>query len=223
VLSLFVPIATNGEQRNKSSTSLSLHTYINHTHVQLANWVRGIRERKAKLLRNGIEVEEAPPAGMPPLLPRTCTAERIEKLNSIGFAWILAAPMVAWEDRFRDLMEYYEKNDRWPSQSMGSLGEWVHKQRGLYARNDKNYMKNKAPKLDEIGFEWTPRGNTKMTWDEGFDMLVSVMNKLIESSHHQDYHSCCIVLTLRYAPSISFVWTTLFLSIDGVQQNKWAL
>jgi len=140
--------------------------------VQLANWVRGIRERKAKLLRNGIEVEEAPPAGMPPLLPRTCTAERIEKLNSIGFAWILAAPMVAWEDRFRDLMEYYEKNDRWPSQSMGSLGEWVHKQRGLYARNDKNYMKNKAPKLDEVGFEWTPRGNTKMSWDEGFEMLM---------------------------------------------------
>mmetsp|Transcript_15208 Transcript_15208/g.33180 ORF Transcript_15208/g.33180 Transcript_15208/m.33180 type:complete len:108 (-) Transcript_15208:3-326(-) len=33
-------------------------------------------------------------------------------------------------------------------------------------------MKNKAPKLDEVGFEWTPRGNTRMSWDEGFELLM---------------------------------------------------
>ena len=32
-------------------------------------------------------------------------------------------------------------------------------------------------KLDEVGFEWTPRGNTRVTWDEGFEMLVSVINE----------------------------------------------
>ena len=44
-----------------------------------------------------------------------------------------------------ELMEYNERNGRWPSQSMGQLGEWVHKQRGYYGRNDKNYMEKKAP------------------------------------------------------------------------------
>jgi len=188
---------------------------------KLGNWVNGIRDKRSNLIKKGIEFEEIAPGKK--ILSKSLTAERLERLNAIGFVWSVAGPKVAWEDRFRDCREFYEMNGKWPSQSMGSLGEWVHKQRTLYGRKEASYMKNKAPKLDEIGFEWTPRGNTKMTWDEGFDMLVSVMNKLIESSHHQDYHSCCIVLTLRYAPSISFVWTTLFLSIDGVQQNKWAL
>jgi len=26
--------------------------------------------------------------------------------------------------------------------------------------------------LDVVGFEWTPRGNTRVTWDEGFEMLM---------------------------------------------------
>mmetsp|Transcript_45567 Transcript_45567/g.96884 ORF Transcript_45567/g.96884 Transcript_45567/m.96884 type:complete len:158 (+) Transcript_45567:1380-1853(+) len=81
--------------------------------------------------------------------------------------------MVSWESRFMELMDYYETNGRWPSQSMGTLGEWVHKQRGFYARNDKNYMKDKAPRLDEVGFEWTPRGNTRLKWDEGFELLMA--------------------------------------------------
>mmetsp|Transcript_22461 Transcript_22461/g.40498 ORF Transcript_22461/g.40498 Transcript_22461/m.40498 type:complete len:206 (+) Transcript_22461:765-1382(+) len=103
---------------------------------------------------------------------RLLTAERIEKLNDIGFIWVVTAPNLSWDSRFSDLMEYYDKHDRWPSHSMGGLGEWVHKQRGLYARNDKNYMKKKAPRLDEVGFEWTPRGNTRMKWDEGVELLL---------------------------------------------------
>lgn len=51
----------------------------------------------------------------------------------------------------------------------------VHKQRQHYARGTENFMKTKAIKLDEIGFEWTPRGNTKIKWEEGLDLLVSIV------------------------------------------------
>eukprot|EP00571_Detonula_confervacea_P011409 CAMPEP_0172303614 /NCGR_PEP_ID=MMETSP1058-20130122/5133_1 /TAXON_ID=83371 /ORGANISM="Detonula confervacea, Strain CCMP 353" /LENGTH=246 /DNA_ID=CAMNT_0013014495 /DNA_START=33 /DNA_END=769 /DNA_ORIENTATION=+ len=138
--------------------------------VQLANWVRGIREKKAGLLRKGIEVEEVSPGKE--ILAKTLTTERLDRLNSIEFVWSVSGPKMSWEDRFKDLMEYYETNGKWPSQSMGSMGEWVHKQRTIYSRKDPNYMKSKAPKLDEVGFEWTPRGNTRMSWDEGFETLI---------------------------------------------------
>ena len=103
-----------------------------------------MRGEKRKLEQRGIEFEEIEP-GKHKILTKTVTAERLERLNSIGFVWSVAGPKVAWEDRFQDLLAYYEVNGKWPSQSMGSLGEWVHKQRVSYAKKDVNYMKNKAP------------------------------------------------------------------------------
>ena len=96
-----------------------------HAH-KLANWVRGIREKNAHMIKKGIDVEEVQPGKS--ILAKTLMAERIDKLNSIGFVWSVAGPKMLWEDRFRDCIEYYEMNGRWPSQSMGSLGEWVHTQ-----------------------------------------------------------------------------------------------
>jgi len=141
--------------------------------VKLYYWVRNMRERRGKLAKQNLEYEEPPPEGKP-LLPRTLTAERIEKLESIGFLWSVAEPKekVSWEERFQEVVEYYNENGRWPSQSMGGLGMWVHKQRRMYSKKEKTFMLKKAPRLDEIGFEWTPRGNTKISWDEGFDMLM---------------------------------------------------
>lgn len=137
---------------------------------KLSNWVNGIRHTKSKLRQKGLELEE-PPLGKK-ILAKTLTAERLERLNSIGFAWSVQGPKAAWEDRFRECVEYHEHNGRWPSQSMGKLGEWVHKQRSTYAKKDPNFMKTRVQKLDEVGFEWTPRGYTRMSWDEGFDMLM---------------------------------------------------
>ena len=85
---------------------------------------------------------------------------------------------------------------------IGTMGDWVHKQRTKYTKKDPIFMKTKAAKvserrksecilyrvfgethsliftfhtkMDEIGFEWTPRGYTRMNWEEGFEMLVSV-------------------------------------------------
>mmetsp|Transcript_18625 Transcript_18625/g.44835 ORF Transcript_18625/g.44835 Transcript_18625/m.44835 type:complete len:738 (-) Transcript_18625:209-2422(-) len=137
---------------------------------KLACWVNAMRNEKRSLLKRGIEFEKVHPGKK--ILSKTITAERLQRLNSLGFLWSVSGPKVSWEKRFQDCLEYCEENGRWPSQSMGSLGEWVHKQRTLYSKNDANYMKDKAPKLDAVGFEWTPRGNTRMTWDEGFGMLM---------------------------------------------------
>ena len=69
----------------------------------------------------------------------------------------------------------------------------------MYSKGDKNYMEKNFPRLDAVvswhnrhrdssldltealtvarhpmkGFEWTPRGNTRMSWEEGYDLLVS--------------------------------------------------
>eukprot|EP00581_Thalassiosira_minuscula_P018904 CAMPEP_0183720586 /NCGR_PEP_ID=MMETSP0737-20130205/13154_1 /TAXON_ID=385413 /ORGANISM="Thalassiosira miniscula, Strain CCMP1093" /LENGTH=638 /DNA_ID=CAMNT_0025950473 /DNA_START=722 /DNA_END=2638 /DNA_ORIENTATION=+ len=139
---------------------------------KLALWVRNIRQKKRNLKKEGHDY--APMDSGQKMFPSTLTMERVERLNSLGFVWDFdLPPTVPWEDRFRECVEYYEENDRWPSQSMGRLGQWVHRQRQLYSAKDPKYMKERALKLDQVGFEWTPRGNTKMTWDEGFEMLMA--------------------------------------------------
>jgi len=78
---------------------------------------------------------------------KTLTAERVERLNALGFVWAPAGPKAKWEDRFKELVEYYDTNGKWPSQSHGTLGEWVHKQRQAYNKNDPKYMATKAVKV----------------------------------------------------------------------------
>lgn len=140
---------------------------------ELARWIQAIREKKANLRREGLEVEEIAPGGK--LSTRSLTAERIERINALDFVWDAArgCEKVSWEGRFQELLEYYETNQSWPSQSKGTLGLWVQKQRKAYAKNEPKYMRTKFPKLDEIGFEWTPRGYTRMSWTEGFEFLTA--------------------------------------------------
>mmetsp|Transcript_3287 Transcript_3287/g.7312 ORF Transcript_3287/g.7312 Transcript_3287/m.7312 type:complete len:111 (+) Transcript_3287:194-526(+) len=105
------------------------------------------------------------------------TAERLAELDNIGFVRkVSTSPRLPSEERFQDCMDYYEREGRWPPQSAGRLGEWVHSQRMHYAQRDANFMKYKARQLDVVGFEWTPRGNTRVTWDEGFEMLVRMLS-----------------------------------------------
>lgn len=103
-------------------------------------------------------MEEVPPGGK--LHARTLNAERISKLDSIGFVWkIQTAIMVPWEDRFEEMLRYYNDHGKWPSQSgTGSLGCWVHKQRKAYSKKSPKFMRERVFKLDEVGFEWAPRG-----------------------------------------------------------------
>lgn len=89
--------------------------------VRNSRQVNGLRNQKSNLVRQGLEHEEIPPGQKP--LNKSLTAERLERLNALGFTWSVMAPKVAWEERFRSCLEYREEHGQWPSQSMGQLGE----------------------------------------------------------------------------------------------------
>lgn len=99
--------------------------------------------------------------------------ERIAQLDNVGFAWSHDKQYKSWDERFNDLQEYkrVNGNTRVP-RSSGSLGEWVHMQRKMYHKNDKNFMAKRAPKLDSIGFEWRTRTYDLVSWDDNFQNLV---------------------------------------------------
>merc|ERR1712194_831457 len=71
-----------------------------------------------------------------------------------------------------EVLAYVEEHGKWPTQKEGRLGEWVNRQRCEFVKNDEHYMKYRAPKLDAVGFEWTPRGHTRIKWEDGWELLV---------------------------------------------------
>ena len=89
---------------------------------KLANWVRGIREKKKSNLKRGIDVEVVPEGQK--VLSKALTAERLARLDALGFVWSVQGPKTSWDDRYNDLCEYYQTNGKWPSQTNGQLGEW---------------------------------------------------------------------------------------------------
>ena len=104
-----------------------------------------MREKKKALDKIGMEGEDKQTG-------KALTAERIEQLNSIGFVWSLQ-PKTSWEDRLRDVVEYYEEHGRWPTKDRGQptdvlqLGGWVDRQRNLYRKKDESFMRDKFPRV----------------------------------------------------------------------------
>mmetsp|Transcript_27022 Transcript_27022/g.53988 ORF Transcript_27022/g.53988 Transcript_27022/m.53988 type:complete len:766 (+) Transcript_27022:49-2346(+) len=113
------------------------------------------------------------PAGKPKRKKKRLSQERIAQLDSIGFAWSHDKQYKSWDERFNDLQEYkrVNGNTRVP-RSSGSLGEWVHMQRKMYHKSDKNFMAKRAPRLESIGFEWRTRKYDLVSWDDNFQNLV---------------------------------------------------
>ncbi len=57
------------------------------------------------------------------------TRDRVERLDGIGFQWVVANPNTkSWEERFEDLREYQRMNGSTRVPRSGALGEWVHMQ-----------------------------------------------------------------------------------------------
>eukprot|EP00970_Alexandrium_tamarense_P001477 scaffold154_cov185-Alexandrium_tamarense.AAC.5 len=126
---------------------------------RLGRWVGALREKKRKISLKGEEYE---PDDRKDATGRfgglTLTKERIGRLEALGFQWTVATkPKISWEVRFADAVEYFQTNGKWPPQSMGSLGEWIHKQRVHYTKRDKTFMEKRFAKLEEVGFEWCPK------------------------------------------------------------------
>jgi hypothetical protein len=84
----------------------------------------------------------------------------------------LPTPRLSWDDRFAELMEYFQMNGRWPPHTSGTLGEWVHKQRTKWAKKDETFMRNHFHKLDEVGFKWKVRDRQTVGWETRFEQLA---------------------------------------------------
>jgi hypothetical protein len=145
---------------------------------KLGKWVNSIRIKKKSLDAQGLQSEppkmnkdnQVVPAGA-----TTLTLDRIEKLNAIGMDWhvIGPTPRLSWEERFQELMEYFQVNGRWPPHTQGTLGEWVHKQRTKWAKRDEVFMRDHFHKLDAVGFKWKVRDRqTAVSWEQRFEQLA---------------------------------------------------
>ena len=90
---------------------------------RLGRFVNKLREKKSELKKKGLDWEE-PKKGR--LTSRTLTKDRVDMLESMGFVWSFKKPQVSWENRYQEVIEYYEMNGRWPTRKDdGSLGHWV--------------------------------------------------------------------------------------------------
>jgi hypothetical protein len=123
----------------------------------------------------GMELPSKKPSSAvkPKRKKKRLSQERVAQLDDIGFQWSHDKQYKSWDERFNDLQEYLRVNGntRVP-RSSGSLGEWVHMQRKLYHKNDKNFLAKRAPKLESIGFEWRTRKYDLVSWDGNFQNLM---------------------------------------------------
>jgi hypothetical protein len=84
------------------------------------------------------------------------TQDKIDKLEAIGFEWRLLK-MVGWDKRFEELCEWKRAHGHCnvPTQTTGSLGRWVSKQRiqMTYRRNGEysQLTDDRIDKLNSIG------------------------------------------------------------------------
>jgi hypothetical protein len=102
--------------------------------------------------------------------PSALTAERIQRLEGIGFTWsIRPEPVKTWNRKFQELKTYKSTfgNCMVPQryQANPQLGTWVHTQRRQYKlmiEGKKSSMtREKAQALDSIGFFWAAKPSSR--------------------------------------------------------------
>ncbi|EJK62012.1 hypothetical protein THAOC_17398, partial [Thalassiosira oceanica] len=94
--------------------------------------------------------------------------KRIQKLEDLGFDWGTArGSQLPWDERFDALTEYQRAYGECNvPRGHETLGTWVRDQRQLKKKG--KLPKERVQKLDNLGFDWSPRG-TPPTWDDHFD------------------------------------------------------
>mmetsp|Transcript_21126 Transcript_21126/g.38756 ORF Transcript_21126/g.38756 Transcript_21126/m.38756 type:complete len:677 (+) Transcript_21126:72-2102(+) len=103
--------------------------------------------------------------------------ERVERLESIGFEWAFQPlrPKRTWDEWLELLVQYKETHGKWPvrREKWEKIGDWIHEQRRRYTQKNKNFMANRAPKLEEIGFPLVLRkASQNVRWEDQVQMLV---------------------------------------------------
>ncbi|GFH61991.1 hypothetical protein CTEN210_18467 [Chaetoceros tenuissimus] len=98
------------------------------------------------------------------------TQERVEKLENIGFSWVVLPSKDAWNERFEELKKFQAQTGHCtvPRQSNKTLGAWVRRQRCDYNLSKSLMTEERIEKLESIGFSWAPAEDT---WNERFEKL----------------------------------------------------
>lgn len=102
---------------------------------------------------------------------KTLQADRIYRLNEIGFVWDLLE--LQWEERFTELVAYGKEHgnmnvpQKWP----GGLGTWVNNQR-QYDKNG-DLILGRKDRLNGIGFIWDP---IEWNWSKRYQELTEYKN-----------------------------------------------
>ena len=128
------------------------HTSPPVKHPELGRWVSDLRLNKKKLnesglewgaddafdasnLPDGISVEVAQAAAAAASSRKNkkssntntyLTQDRVNRLNAIGFSWSVLPARVSWEERFEELKQFKEQNDRFPTNKEGMIYIVVH-------------------------------------------------------------------------------------------------
>ena len=144
-----------------------------------AGWSLGNNEGEGGAASGGGDAAAAAAGGIPGVNQKYLTAERISRLEEIGFSWSMSKPKnkaKSWDERLSDLQTYHEENGSYKVPRNTGLGEWLHNQRTLYGKRDHKFMSNKAHRMEAIGYEFNIRESTAVSWDERFQQLVEFHN-----------------------------------------------
>jgi hypothetical protein len=193
---------------------------------KLGTWVDTQRVQRKKMLKHMAAVElqnEDPSAAdsfVPIKSPGRLTAERMEKLESLGFVWSLRDD---WQKHYMELKAYKEQHGHCnvPARYAENrkLGIWVSAQ-----RQQKKLMESAAAEaqaikstpltpdrinlLNEIGFTWTIRSRDSLgeSWNQ----------RLAELKAYKEEHGNCLVPS-RYLPNPELgIWV-------GTQRTQYRL
>ena len=112
--------------------------------------------------------------------PPMISADRIARLNALGFEWDLLA--AAWEENFAALAVYKDQygdcgvSNRWPENP--SLGNWVSTQRKAYNAAPPTISTDRIARLNALGFDWSVRAAPfAVAWEENFAALAVYKDK----------------------------------------------
>merc|ERR1719343_1279824 len=99
-------------------------------------------------------------------------ARRIEKLEEIGFRWVVQE-QYPWEARFEQLREFKEEHGHCnvPPSHPGGLGHWVVRQRRDGKEGSQCCDAEQAQKLEDLGFLWGMAGIRSDRWEAWFRQL----------------------------------------------------
>ena len=117
--------------------------------------------------------------------------DRINRLDSIGFAWKTG---VSWTDMYARLVAYKEQYDSTCVPAIYKadlrLGRWVHTQRRRKNTNTSLLVTDRINRLNKIGFVWNA---IDAQWVEMFDRLVA---------YEKQYKTTCVPLRYKVDPKL---------------------